>query len=88
MGKSLVGSHRLGELIKNLSMTIDGFMINRLISNFANPNIVLVFEGLENVHCCIRLAKHGYYSSVCPISNIDCSILSWLTRFQWLCSLK
>lgn len=49
----------LRKLIQLISHTVKGHVVDFILPNFANPNVVFIFVGVEEVKFCVWLAQHG-----------------------------
>ena len=69
-------------------MAINRHMFNLIFANIANPNIITLTVGIENVHRDVRMAHLRYQGSIGSVSHVDRPVLSRRVADQRTCPFE
>jgi hypothetical protein len=78
----------LGKLIDYVPIAVHGQVVHLVLPNLAYPHVILVQVLLENVHCCVWLARKAKHSSIGPVSHVNRTLIRRLAATDWLRSLE
>ena len=69
-------------MIQDLSLRVISPMLNLILCDFSQPKVVFLGIGIENIHGDVRFTHFWNNCSICTISHINSTILSWIASDQ------
>jgi hypothetical protein len=70
-----VGRGVLGVSVNDFAVAVVGFVFDSVGVDCAQPHVVALGVGIEDVDGDVWMAHFGYYGPVCSIADIDRSVL-------------
>ena len=75
-------------MIQNLSFWVISPVLNLILCDFCQPEVVFLGIRIENIHSYVRFTHFLNNRSICTVSHINSTILSWIASDQGFSSFE